>query len=68
MARKIRVPKYPARKHSSGQARIRLAGRAIYLGRFGSPESIEKYHRLVAEHLAGVETVPNVTGKEITVA
>ena len=40
----------------SGQARVRLTEkdgrcREHYLGPYGSPESWEKYHRLVAEHL-----------------
>jgi integrase len=48
----IRIPKYPKKAHSSGQARIRFRGRAIYLGRFGSAESRAKYHRVIAEHLA----------------
>ena len=39
----------------SGQARVRLEKdgqvREHYLGPYGSPESWERYHRLVAEHL-----------------
>lgn len=31
---------------------VRLDGRDIYLGPFGSPESWERYHRLIAERLA----------------
>jgi len=49
------TPKYPQKPHSSGQARIRLRGRAIYLGKWGTPESHAKYHRVIAEHLAGNE-------------
>lgn len=33
-------------------ARVYLNGQAHYLGRHGSPESYEKYDRLVADHLA----------------
>ena len=35
----------------SGQARVRIDGKEILLGKFNSPESWEKYHRLVAHHL-----------------
>jgi hypothetical protein len=51
-------PKNPAPSYllhkKSGQARVRLkiAGRHrdVYLGDYGSPESVEKYHRVLAEH------------------
>jgi integrase len=35
----------------SGQAVVTLQGRTYYLGRYGSPESKEKFHRLVAESI-----------------
>src|SRR5438046_3195494 len=31
---------------------VRIDGRDHYLGKFGSPESYEKYHRLLAERYA----------------
>ncbi len=38
----------------SGQARVRLKNgsryREVYLGEYGSPESLEKYHRVLAEY------------------
>jgi hypothetical protein len=37
---------------ASGQARVRINGRDIYLGRYGSAESKEAYARLVGENLA----------------
>ena len=46
-----RVPSYRLHK-SSGQARVIIDGAHVYLGRYDSPESHEKYHRLVAEWLA----------------
>lgn len=50
MARPKKVfPDYPGKPHSSGQAVIWLDGRAVYLGKFGSPESRQKYERLRAE-------------------
>lgn len=47
----MRVPKY--RKHSTGQAFIEVFGKRHYLGLHGSPESLERYHRLCAELAAG---------------
>ena len=42
------VPAYRLHK-PSGQARVIIGGEHIYLGRFGSRESREKYSRLIAE-------------------
>ena len=42
------VPSYRLHK-PSGQARTIIHGRHIYLGKFNSPESREKYARLLAE-------------------
>lgn len=47
MAKTVRIPGYL--KHSSGQARCIIGGRAHYLGKFGSAESREAYARLLAE-------------------
>ena len=46
-----RTPSYRLHK-PSGQARVIIDGQHIYLGKFDTPESREKYHRLVAERLA----------------
>lgn len=46
-------PPYPKSGHSSGQARIKVAGREKYLGIFGSPESHQEYARLKAEWESG---------------
>ncbi len=54
---KNRVPKY--RQHAaSGQARVTLGARTHYLGVFGSPESREKYDRLIAEWLTSGRQTP----------
>ena len=45
-----RVPKLTLH-NTSGQARVRLGGRQVYLGKHGSPEATEKYHRLIAEYV-----------------
>lgn len=61
MPRVPRFPAYPSKKHPTGQARIRLNGKQVYLGVFGSPESWRKYHQLQSEWaagLAGCETQP----------
>jgi integrase len=34
---------------ASGQARVRIRGRDIYLGKFDSPDSWQKYYRLLAD-------------------
>jgi integrase len=46
--------KNPSYRHhrASGQAFVELGGRRIYLGKHGTPESWEKYHRLLAEWVA----------------
>src|SRR6056297_2790454 len=45
------VPKYGHHK-PSGQAVVKFADKAHYLGAYDSPESREKYDRLIAEYLA----------------
>lgn len=53
----VRVPKYRHYKPKN-LAVVRIAGRDRYLGPYDSPESHEKYRRLIAEHLmtpVGVE-------------
>lgn len=49
MPRKKNPPPYPSKPHPSGQARIVLNGRQIYLGKWGTPESHEAYARKIAE-------------------
>jgi integrase len=51
MPRKPRIPKYSLHK-SSGRARVIVDGQHIWLGKFGSDESVERYNRLVAELVA----------------
>jgi hypothetical protein len=47
----MRVPSY--RRHSSGNARVTINGKDHLLGKYDSPESREKYKRLIAEYKAG---------------
>jgi len=66
MARK-RIPKY--RLHTTtGRAVVTTGGREIYLGRYDSPESREKYNRLIAEWLANGRTQTGQPAGELTVA
>ena len=56
----VRIPKYRHHK-PSGQALVAIRGKRIYLGKFGTDESKEKYRRLIAEFVAndGVVTPTN---------
>jgi integrase len=61
----FRVPKY--RRHKgSGQALVQIGGHRLYLGRYGSSESKEKYRRLVAEALAKGDGVAQPHPQEAT--
>ncbi len=69
-AKPPRVPRY--RPHSSGQARVTLAGKDHLLGPYGSPESHEAYQRVIAEWLqtrgqrpAGPSPAPLTVGELI---
>lgn len=48
MPKKIRVPKYCLHKRS-GHARVKINGQEIFLGWYGTTESLRKYDRLIAE-------------------
>lgn len=55
-------PAYPARPHkASGQARVKIQGRHVYLGRFGTAASRAKYAALAA-NFAATDTAPAPTG------
>ena len=51
MPRPHRIPKYRHYK-PKGLALVVIDGHQYYLGRYGSPESWDEYHRLVKEHRA----------------
>ena len=57
-------PKYMLHK-PSGQARVRIGGRDIYLGEYDSVESYEQYDAILAKFLVGRLDV-NVTGVSIS--
>jgi integrase len=60
-ATSLRVPKYGKHK-ATGQARVQINGRTVYLGKYGSAESHEAYRRLTAEWLQGKGTVRSQVG------
>src|SRR5262245_17302076 len=52
-----RVPKYRLHK-TTGLAKVRLSGRDVYLGKYGTPESRARYRKVVAEWLASCRLEP----------
>lgn len=58
------VPKLQHHR-ATGQARVKIAGRDYYCGRWGSKESIAKYHRLLAEYFNGNGAAPVLEGKPV---
>lgn len=56
------VPKLQHHR-ATGQARVTIAGRDYYCGRWGSKESVAKYHRLLGEYLNGSGAAPALEGK-----
>jgi integrase len=64
--RKPRLPGYRLHR-ASGNARVTLGSRDVYLGRYGSPESKAEYQRVLAEWLAtGCRPLPS-PGHSLTV-
>lgn len=64
-----RLPQYPKRPHKGGQARIKIRGKDVWLGRWNSPESLQKFARIIAE-LAASSVAPSApsTAKNLTAA
>lgn len=52
MSDQLKLPKYRLHK-GTGQALVQIAGRRIYLGVYGCPESHERYRRVITDWLAG---------------
>ena len=50
-----KVPSY-CRHKASGQAVVRINGGDHYLGIYGTPESHERYRRIIAEHFCNGQT------------
>ncbi len=53
----VRIPKYRLHK-ASGQALVQISGCRTYLGKHGTPESRERYRRLIAEWLCNGQASP----------
>ena len=46
---------------ASGQARVLIDGRHVYLGKYGSAEAEEKYRRIIAEYVTSAgATMPSL--------
>jgi hypothetical protein len=58
MPRLTNKPPVHSLHKTSGQARVRLGGREIYLGVYGTPESRREYGRVVGEWLAAGRRPP----------
>lgn len=57
------------RKHASGQARVTLNGKDYLLGPYGSPESVQAYHKIIAEwEAAGRSPLFRANTNEVTIA
>lgn len=63
MTKAVRKPSYCLHR-ATGQARVRINGKDIYLGQFGTPESRERYDDLIREWSF---KNGNVTGYALTV-
>lgn len=56
----MKSPRYALHK-PSGQARVIISGKHHYLGRYNSPESLERYNALLAEYEAGQASRSTIT-------
>jgi integrase len=63
MSKLANQPKYCLHK-PSGNAYVRIQGQVVYLGKFGTSESREKYHRYLAELAAAPAVVPTLNAEE----
>ena len=61
-------PAYPTSPHASGQARIVVNGKSIYLGGHGSKESYDRYAQVVAQWVAGRTKFDDPRHKPLTIA
>lgn len=61
-------PAYPKKPHASGQARIRIDGRDVYLGTWNSPESRAEYARLATLYARGPTAPAGTDAAKLTVA
>lgn len=59
-------PKLPKLTHNkaSGRARVRIRGKDVYLGRWGTPEAEEAYRRLCVDLLEGRDPSPATKSRD----
>ncbi len=57
-----RIPKYRHHK-ATDQALVEINGQRLYLGRHGTPDSKERYERLIAEYLHNGRRLPDWAGQ-----
>ena len=64
----MRVPSYLLHK-STGQAYVKLCGKFVYLGKYGTEESRRKYEQVIGEYLSNGRQIPGTvqTGSSLTV-
>lgn len=60
MSRFYPFPQYPVRPDKYGRTRIKIKGKHFSLGKHGTPESLQEYARLAAEHAQGVPLKPKL--------
>ena len=60
MSKNRRIPAYQLHK-ATGQAKVRIAGKDHYLGKYGSPASHDKYDELIAELVIEKQSLPAKT-------
>jgi integrase len=63
-ARQIRIPGLQHHK-ASGQAKVRLRGHDVYLGKWGTPEAEAEYRRVIGEFLINGQAPPTPAAPEI---
>lgn len=54
----VRVSKYRLHK-ATGQALVEIRGHRIYLGKYDSPSSHERYRQIIAEFMSAKPTPPS---------
>lgn len=59
MPKRVTDTEFPAYCDNGGYARVWIDGQAISLGRYGSPESKERYNRIIGEWLANGRRLPD---------
>jgi len=59
MAKRLTETEFPPYLRNGDYARVWIDGQAISLGKYGSPESKEKYNRIISEWLSNGRRLPD---------